>query len=169
MNENIKHIVVDELNSLKQRIIANITSSGQNASGQTIQSLNIVENENGATLFGRFPFGTLETGRKAGRVPKNFQAIILQWMKDKGIQSTPITYLRKPSEKWQPKYTPQQRGDFSLSGAISYKIMTEGTTLYRKGGRKDVHSNEIPTTIGNIKNKLLSFYITEINSIKTNN
>ena len=168
MDAQVRNIVINELEALKQRIAANIVSTGQNASGRTIASLHVEEHESGATLFGRFPFGTLETGRKAGKVPEGFQAIIMQWMKDKGIKAAPIPYLRIPSQKWQPKYTPQQRGDFSLAGAIAHKIKTEGTALHRAGGRADVYSNEIPLTLKNISKALAVLYTTEIQTININ-
>jgi hypothetical protein len=168
MNEPVKNIVINELDALKQRIAANIVSTGQNASGRTIASLRIEEYDNGAKLLGRFPFGTFETGRNPGKVPGSFAGIILQWMKDKGIKAEPMPYLRTPSEKWQPKYTPEQRGDFSLAGAIAHKIKTEGTKLHRSGGRADVYSNEIPITIENIRKQIAGIYKQEIQTININ-
>jgi len=168
MSDYWKNIIIEEILSLKDRIAANIVSTKQNASGRTIQSLEVIETESGAQLWGRSPFGTLETGRKPGKVPNNFRDIILQWMKDKGIKATAIPYIRKPSDKWQPKYTPQQRGDYSLAGAIAYKIQTEGTSNYKMGGRDDVYSNEIPNTINSISQKLLGLFTTEVENIPLN-
>jgi hypothetical protein len=163
MNEPAKHIVIGALDDLKQRIAHNIVSTGQNAS-----SLHVEEYGSGAKLLGRFPFGTLETGRKPGKVPGNFQSIILQWMNDKGIKASPIPYISKPSKHWQPKYTPQERGDRSLAGAIAHKIKTGGTKLYRDKGRNDVYSNEIPATIESIRKQLTGIYKQEIQNIKLN-
>jgi hypothetical protein len=168
MNGPAKHIIISELEDLKKRIANNITANKQNASGRTIASLRVEENDDGARLMGRSPFGTLETGRKPGKVPGNFNAIILQWMKDKGIKGAPIPYLRQPSQQWQPKYTPQQRGDFSLAGAIAHKIKTEGTKLYRDNGDNSVYSNEIPATIESIRKQLAGIYKQEIQNIKLN-
>ncbi|MCL1933494.1 MAG: hypothetical protein FWF53_06775 [Candidatus Azobacteroides sp.] len=168
MNEPVKHIVLEEVETLKKRISDNIISTKQNASGKTLSSLEIVESGDGVKLLGRFPFETLETGRKPGKVPQGFQGIILQWMKDKGITASPIPYVRKPSKKWQPEYNPQQRGDSSLAGAIAYKIKTEGTKLHWYGGRQDIYSNEIPATLKNIRQKLTGLFSTEIQTIHIN-
>ncbi len=168
MIEQVKHIVVNEVEALKQRIAANIVSTGQNASGRTVASLEVVEMDDSVKLLGRFPFGALETGRKTGKVPKGFQGIIIQWMRDKGIKADPIPYIRTPSEKWQPKYTPGQRGDMSLAGAIAHKIKTEGTKLFRDGGRQDVYSNEIPVTLKNIQHQLVGLFESEIQTININ-
>jgi hypothetical protein len=168
MNEPSKHIVINEMEALKQRIAANIVSTGQNASGRTIASLRVEEYEDGAKLLGRFPFGTLETGRKPGKVPGNFIDIIIQWMKDKGIKAAPIPYIRIPSQKWQPKYDPQSRGDMSLAGAIAHKIKTEGTRLFRNNGIDNVYSNEIPLTVEVVKKQLAGIYKNEIQTININ-
>jgi len=168
MNERAKHIVINELEALKQRIAKNIVSSGQNASGRTIASLKVEEYDSGVRLLGRFPFGTLETGRKPGKVPNSFIGIIEQWIRDKGIKAAPIPYIRIPSQNWQPKYNPQERGDMSLASAIAYKIKKEGTKLHRSGGRADVYSKEIPLTLENIRKRLTGMFKTEIQTININ-
>ncbi|MCL1933960.1 MAG: hypothetical protein FWF53_09155 [Candidatus Azobacteroides sp.] len=168
MNEQARHIILEEVEALKKRIADNIVSTKQNASGETIKSLEIIETDDSVKLLGHSPFGTLETGRKPGKVPQGFQGIILQWMKDKGIKATPIPYARNPSQRWQPKYTPQQRGDMSIAGVIAHKIKTDGTKLYRDGGRADVYSNEIPVTLKNIRQKLAGLFATEIQTININ-
>ncbi|MDR1544782.1 MAG: hypothetical protein LBS50_10345 [Prevotellaceae bacterium] len=166
--EAAKQVIVLKLEELKQRISANIQVSGRSASGRSAQSLVVETTEKGAVLKGRRAFGTLETGRKSGKVPYNFKSIILQWMRDKGIKGTSIPYLRTPSERWQPKYTPQERGDLSLAGAITHKIRTEGTTLFRSGGASDIYTQEIPKTIAEIQNEIRTFFVGEISNIKLN-
>lgn len=167
--DKYSEVVVSELTALKDRIAANIMSSGENASGRTIESLEVVEDGHSFRLLGRLAFGTLETGRKAGKVPATINDIIKQWAIDKGIKADPIPYIRKPSEKWQPKYTPQQRGDMSMVGAIVHKIKTEGTRLYRDGGRNDIYSPQIDETINTIQERLAVIFKTEvIDSIKLN-
>lgn len=162
------NIIREELEALKQRIIENHRRAGQVASGRTIQSMKVTMRENGGMLTGRKAFGTLETGRKAGRTPRNFTDIIKQWIIDKGISVSPIQYKRQASENWQPKYTPQERGLNTMAGAIAHKIRTEGTRLYRNGGRSDIYSNEIPKTIESIQKRLLSYYTTEVETININ-
>ena len=167
MND-VKQILGIALEELRQRIIANHVAAGQVASGRTRASLRVEVRENEGILWGRSPFGTLETGRKPGKTPQGFVGIIRQWMKDKGIQAAPIPYVRKPSERWQPKYTPQERGNLSLAGAIAHNIKTKGTSLYCRGGRDDIYSNEIPRTINEVQDKLMVIYTTQIDNINLN-
>lgn len=75
---DVKKILSEELESLRKRIIANHEAAGQVASGRTRDSLRVEATDNEGILFGRYPFGTLETGRKPGKVPKGFAAIIEQ-------------------------------------------------------------------------------------------
>lgn len=161
-------IIGDELDSLMQRVIANHLRAGQKASGRTMQSIRKQVSDEGGVLFGRAYFGVLETGRKPGAVPKGFRDVILQWMKDKGISATPVPYKRKPSVRWQPKYTPQERGDMSLAGAIAYRIKKDGTRLYRNGGRDDIYSNEIPKTVESILDRILAVFASDVESININ-
>lgn len=160
--DNIRSTIVVSLEELRDKIIDNHRNVGQVASGKTINSLLVTPKGNGAELTGRKYFGTLETGRKQGKTPRNFNEIIQQWILDKGIPVTPIPYKRQPSEKWQPKYNEQQRGLVSMAGAIAHKIATEGTSLYRNGGRKDIYTGPIDETIKEIRKKLAGIFKTEI-------
>lgn len=164
MRDKTKAVLLEELNALAERIKANHKNAGQVASGKTLRSIHVETSEKNGTLYGRAYFGVLETGRRAGRVPRNFQQIILQWMKDKGVHADPIPYKRKPSARWRPKYTAQERGDYSLAGAIATRIRKEGTELYRKGGRTDIFSNEIPVTTERILQRLALVFSKDIES-----
>jgi hypothetical protein len=71
-----------------------------------------------ATLYGRKYFAALETGSKPWakqykHPPKPFVETIAEWMKDKGITGV-SAYL------------------------VARKIMQEGSSLYRSGGRNDI-------------------------------
>ena len=166
--EIAKGILSEELDALRKRIINNHISAKQRASGYTENSMRVEVTDNEGTLFGRKYFGTLETGRKAGNVPKGFNEIIQEWIINKGISITPIPYERLPSDSWQPKYTPEQRGLMSLSGAIAHKIKTEGTQLFRESGRTDIYSNEIEKTISIIHNRLFGIFKKDIDTIHLN-
>lgn len=167
MNDEIRDIIVDELSALKERIARNIVATGQNASGRTIESLEIVDTDTSVSLLGRRFFRGMEAGRRPGNAPYRFSTIIRQWMEDKGIKAQPIPYIRIPSDRWQPKYTPQERGDMSLAGAIAHKIQTEGTKLFREGGREDVYSSEIPQTVAAIREKVrYIFRLKTINGLR---
>lgn len=143
-------ILREELEALKVRIIANHRQAGQVASGKTIASMQVNIDGDTGELVGRPFFGTLETGAKPWKnaanmkkVPASFNAIIEQWIKDKGLNLN--------------------------SWAVSYKIIHEGTKLYRQGGRADIYSNEIPKTIESVGQRLLVIYDKQITeTIKLN-
>jgi len=172
MLEQAQNIIIEKLKELQAKIASNIEASGKSASGRTAKSMYVEPTDNGAALKtsqGNIMFQTLETGRKAGKIPYNFRAIIQQWIIDKGISISPIPYIRKPSENWQPKYSPQERGELSLAGAIAHKIKTEGTKLFRDGGRADIYSNEIPNTVAEIKKAIFPILKAEVlKTIKIN-
>lgn len=159
-----REILREELEALRLVIIANHEKAGQMASGRTEASLHAEVTEDGGTLWGRYAFGVLETGRKAGKVPMNFTAIIKQWMKDKCIQATPILYKTDRPHK----YTPQERGENSLAYMIARKIKRSGTRLYRQGGRSDIYSQAIEEATRKIGERLLAMLTVEYDSIKLN-
>ena len=157
-------ILQEELEALRPNIISNHTRAGQKASGRTAASLHVEVSEDGGVLYGRKPFGTLETGRKAGRVPQNFQQIIIKWMADKGIKPAPIPYLTNRPHK----YTPEQRGVLRMSYFVAKKIRETGTKLFRDGGRADIYSPEIEKTVRAIESRMLSLIKTKIEHIRIN-
>lgn len=157
-------ILQEELEALRLNIISNHTRAGQKASGRTAASLHVEVSEDGGVLYGRKPFGTLETGRKAGRVPQNFQQIIIKWMADKGIKPAPIPYLTNRPHK----YTPEQRGVLRMSYFVAKKIRETGTKLFRDGGRADIYSPEIEKTVRAIESRMLSLIKTKIEHIRIN-
>lgn len=168
IRDNVLKVVGEELDSLREIIIANHEAAGQVASGRTRASIRVERTEDGGILWGRKAFGVLETGRKPGRVPRNFNAIIRQWIIDKGIHVAPFPYKRNPSERWQPKYTPQERGLMSLSGAIAYKIRTEGTLMHRRGEKIDIYSTDVLETVDNVGRKVSAIFDTEVEHINLN-
>lgn len=145
---NGESILRDELEKLKDRIIQNMRKAGQVASGDTIKSLRVEVSKTSrgwsGVLFGRPYFGTLESGSKPWRTqykhpPKFFVDIIAQWMSDKSIKGSAYLTARK--------------------------IMREGSSLYRKGGRSDIYSNEIPPAIQSIKERFGSFFSTTVQEL----
>lgn len=152
--DDIRALVLETLERIKQRIDENITSTGTRASGKTQESLQVIPGTLGGRLIGRSPFGTLETGRKPGKVPGNFRDIIRQWILDKGLAVVPIAYKRKQTSSWQPKYSPYERGLQQMAGAIAYTIRNKGTRLYRDGGRRDIYTNVIDEELDRLRNLL---------------
>lgn len=160
-----KRIISEELNTLRLRIIENMKRNKQVVTGKTAQSLAVEVDEWGGRLMGNVPvIPTLETGRKAGKVPRGFASIIYQWMQDKGIHGDPIPYVRSGKHK----YSAQERGDRSMAAAIAYTIKTKGSRLHRTGGRADVYSNEIPRTIEVLRERLGTLVLDVVRSIKIN-
>ncbi|MFZ4412456.1 MAG: hypothetical protein ACOYOV_05170 [Bacteroidales bacterium] len=150
MKQGVRYIIESELSLLKEKIISNHLSAGQKASGRTAASLKVMVDSEFVSLLGRKAIGTLETGRKAGPVPKNFYLIIKKWTKDKGLTFESET----------------ERGTFSYF--VAKKIAEEGTMLFKEGGRNDIYSVEIPKTINKIAERITERFITEITNIKIN-
>ena len=97
-------IMREEVERARQLIINHIRINGQNASGRTIASLKVEQpSEEETILWGHKPFGVLETGRRAGKIPYGFRSIIRQWMKDKGLHGRPIPYKTKRPHKYTPR------------------------------------------------------------------
>ena len=147
MSVTANYIINEELLKLKDVIATNIVAQGLNASGKTSKSLEIVQNENGTALMGRSFFAVLETGRKAGKVPKNFRQIIEKWATDKGLTFETPAKLR------------------SFSYLVARKIAAEGTKQYRTGRRTDVFTDSINETVTSIQNQLGSEVLKEIVTI----
>lgn len=140
-------VLREELENLKQRIIANHRAAGQVASGKTIKSMQVIVDGDTGELIGRKQFWNLETGtppwrNPTNRVPYSFHAVIDQWIKDKGLNLN----------AW----------------AVAYKIIHEGTKLHRQGGRSDIYSNEIPKTVDDIGKRLLVIYEQQITDMIQN-
>ena len=154
----VSQILTEELGTLKATIINNIRATGQWASGKTAASMAVMVSGSIGELVGRRAFGTLETGRRGGRVPRNFAAIIYDWMQAKGIHADPMPYKTSRPHK----YTEQERGDRTMAYFIARTIRREGTRLYREGGRDDVYSRAIPTTIERINSRLSGIYVAAV-------
>ena len=133
-------ILREELELLKQRIIANMRAQNAVATGKTIQSMHVEADADGGTLWGRKFFSTLETGRGATRTrtPSNptLYECILEWVRAKGLG------------------TGNERETQSIAYAITKTIHRSGTQLYRRGGRDTIYTNEIPKTIEAVRNRL---------------
>lgn len=118
----IEEMLREVFEQARQDIIARHEQAGQVASGKTRDSLRseIVPGLSSvtATLYGRKCFAALETGskpweKKYKHPPRRFVDTIAQWMSDKGITDA-SAYL------------------------VARKIMNEGSSLYRSGGREDI-------------------------------
>lgn len=147
LRDKVMELVSSELEALKQKVIENQENSGLVASGRTIASMKVEVTEDGGVLWGRSPFGTLETGRKPGKVPAGFWKIIRQWMDDKGIQ------VQKPD---------------SFAYLVARKIANEGTQLFRNGGRDDIYSPEVKDTVKRVSQGIGILFGSEVEHINLN-
>ena len=157
------------LENAKDSIVTNIQSNGITASGRTERSFRVVTYDGGVMLVAggenTAPIPTLEIGHDGKKLPSNFTEIIKQWIIDKGISYVSIQYKREPSDSWQPKYTPEERGLNALAGAIAWgKIAKVGTDRYINH-INNIYSNVVPDTIQDVKTSIKEYFI---NSIKLN-
>jgi hypothetical protein len=154
LTKTASQIVQEELEALRQRIIANMVSHQQPASGRTVKSLDVTVNDGHGILWNRangIPFIEIsETGRKPGKVPYHFATIIYNWMVAKGIHGDPMPYKTLRPHK----YDPQTRGDLSMASAIAYTIKTKGTLLHRTGNI-DIYSTAADETVATIGDRLM--------------
>lgn len=150
---DIRRILTSALEDAKEKIQHNLDITGTNASGRTSQSLTVEVDGNTGVLYGRQAFGTVETGRKPGKVPYGFRDIIYQWMQDKGVHA-----------KVEGRRS-QEPADHSMAYIIARKIANEGSKLYRDDGRDDIYSNVLPLTIERVQNEVTNVYIINIQSI----
>lgn len=157
-------IIQEELSRLMRKVIDNHVNAGQMASGKTAKSLRVEVSGEEGVLYGKKFFGVLETGRKPGKIPSNFAAIIRAWMKAKGLKAKPMPYKTNGKHK----YTPQERGDMSMAAAIATSIAKRGTRQYRIGARSDIYSREIEEVKKRIAARMGEFVSQLTQSIKLN-
>ena len=138
-------LLQSELAFLRQRITDNMREAGEWATGKTAESMVVeIRDETDLTrglLYGRAFFGALETGSRPWakppkRVPKAFANTIQEWVNAKNLDLN----------AW----------------AVAYTIMHEGSSLYRRGGRSDIYSNEIPVTLDRLGERLALAYVQHI-------
>lgn len=128
---SIPQIVTRHLEEVKKGIAANMEAMHRNASGRSVQSLQVEAGKNGkgetsALLTGGSQWLYMERGRGPGKVPHNFAGIIREWILNKGISFSGV-----PGKTQERKLT-------NLSWMIASSIMKKGTTLHRSNGYNDI-------------------------------
>lgn len=159
---DIQDILKQRLENVKAKVVQAMASNNRNASGRSVASLSVSVSDNVGILYGSKSFLVMESGKKPGKVPYQFRDIIKQWIINKGISVTPI-----PSKSKESKYTPYERGLNSLSGAIAFKIMKDGTKLHRDNGYNDIYTTAIKEELEALSNELVIYTadsIAEINN-----
>ena len=137
LSQEIRQILLEELEDLRQRIIENMGRADQIVSGKTRDSLQVNVRELSGVLTGRQAFATLENGsrpwsRPPKRTPKWFADLIGEWIDAKGLDLN----------QW----------------AVAHTIIHKGSKLYRDGGRADIYSPEIQTAMDRIGDRIVNKY-----------
>ena len=160
----MKEEILKILTECKAEIINNMQSEGVTVTGRTSGSLSVEDRCDHLVLVQKpegAPIETTQFGREGGKVPFGFRQIIKQWIIDKKIQTKDIPYIRKPSERWQPMYTPQERGLAAAAGAIAHKIAKVGTDRFANP-KQNIYTEPIDKAIEKISNFLLTEITTNI-------
>jgi len=137
MDDEIRQILLEELEALRGRIAENMASADKVVTGRTRDSMQVSVQGLAGVLTGRQAFATLETGsrpwsRKPKSTPKWFADLIGEWIDNRGLDLN----------KW----------------AVAHTIIHQGSALYRSGGRADIYSPEIQKAIDRIGDRILSRY-----------
>lgn len=137
IEQEIRDIIREELESLRRRIIDNMSAAGQHATGKTRDSMQVEVGDTYGVLTGRRAFATLERGsrpwsRQPKRVPKFFADLIGEWIEAKGLDLN----------KW----------------AVARTIIRDGSKLFRTGGRDDIYSPEIEKASAAIADRVAERY-----------
>ena len=160
----MKEEILKILTECKAEIINNMQSEGVTVTGRTSGSLSVEDRCDHLVLVQKpegAPIETTQFGREGGKVPFGFRQIIKQWIIDKKIQTKDIPYIRKPSERWQPMYTPQELGLAAAAGAIAHKIAKVGTDRFANP-KQNIYTEPIDKAIEKISNFLLTEITTNI-------
>ena len=131
----VRDILEKTMRDIKAGIERNMTNLHRNASGKSIRSLKYtIDGDLHAQLEGNISFTWMEKGRKRGKIPSNFQNIILQWIRDKGISIS---------------------GDErDAAWLIAQHIRKNGTKLNYTGGFDDIYTSVINTNVKDLYKKL---------------
>lgn len=137
LDEEIRTILREELEALRQRIAQNLDSTGTTVTGATKDSMQVRVEGLYGILTGRQAFSTLENGsrpwsRQPKRTPKWFADLIGEWIEARGLDLN----------QW----------------AVAHTIIRKGSKLYREGGRADIYSPEIQKALDAIGSRVLGQY-----------
>ena len=162
---DLKSEILQILDEARTQIVSNIDSQNIKASGKTQASLKVEDRGQSLVLVQKpdgAPFETLQYGREGGKIPRGFNAIIKQWIIDKGIiPDEQPPYKRKESVNWVPKYTPQERNLIAAAGAMAANIKENGTKRYKQPN-ENVYSDVLTKTIEKLENLMTGKITSEI-------
>ncbi len=145
---SIPDILQEELNQLRTDIIFRHEQAGQVATGKTREALQIqIPNQMTGQLVGFAYSGVLERGRKQGGVPRDFIDILKRWAAAKGISFSD----EKQFNLW--------------ANAVKWKIIREGTKLYRGGQREDIFTTPYEELNIRLSARISTYFENEINNL----
>lgn len=147
MTTNVSKILSDNLTTIQKNIRKEMERKGVNASGETSKSIEVEVKSNEGILWANSYLAVLEDGRQAGKVPYDFQAILLKWAKAKGLTFG----------------TQQEANRFAYLTAK--KIERMGTQLYRGQGAKINLDKIINESMEQLSNEVSGFYEAEIDNL----
>lgn len=141
------------LQNLRAAIITRSTEAGQRASGRSYERIEVRGvSETHAELWGPTWIAVWGDGRRPGKVPQDFAAIIMEWATFKGISwasADPATF-----ERWA-------RG-------VAWHIHRFGTALYQSGQTLDIFKTPVAEFEAWLVQKLKEFYtVTIANDLRT--
>lgn len=137
---NKEQILYDELVNLQNAIVNAQVQSGQVATGKTKSSFSVEATQFKGTLFGASYLGVLKTGRKPGKVPRDFIDILKRWATAKGLSFSD----EKQFNRW--------------ANAVKWKIIREGTKLYRSGQTIDIFDTPIENFSRSLAERTAIYY-----------
>lgn len=146
--KSVSDILKSHMEAVKAKVQMRMAEQKRNATGRSSASLVVQISGDTASLFGSSSFKSMERGRGAGKVPRNFKTIIKEWIKAKGISVRPKQSVRAS------KISAQERGLNSLAGAIAHTIMKKGTKLNREHGYNDIYTSVINEELKLMKEEL---------------
>lgn len=151
---DMQQAIVTRLEKLKVDIAHSISAHGLRASGRTAQSLEVVASGADVSLYGRAFFPALETGsiRWIGYTGVRctfvqFKEIIRAWVAAKGLNFG------------------QAKKQESTIGAITAKIIREGTKQKRSGQRLDVYSTLVEEAVADCSDLVAEVVGAQVNNI----
>lgn len=158
----ITGIIQSHVERVKADIERNMERYRRNASRRSVNSLTIETiGDSRVILWGERSFWVMERGRKGGRVPSNFHAIIRQWIIDKGVKFRIIPYKTNRPHK----YTVEERSLNMAAGAIAYNIMKFGTRLHRDQDFDDIFTSSIERELEKMQSEIIFVASTEVERI----
>ena len=153
--------VMRALHQCREKIREQMDAYSRNASRKAVKSLEVRPDPEGATLWGVKYFDTMQHGRPAGPVPRDFAKTIYLWSLDKGIELRPMPY-----RNGKGKYSPEERARWNFARAVAHRIEVSGTLLHRRHGYNDIYDTAVQTAVAEVANTLLVKATSDIDEIQ---